>query len=124
MLRQPALDPAKVTGKIVLCERGTNARTDKSNAVKNAGGVGHDPVQRPTNSLNADFHFVPTIHVDAADGTAIKAYIAGTANPTASAVGRPRGQGRGAGDGRRSPPWPVAVERRRPAQARHHRRPA
>ena len=33
------LDPAKVTGKIVLCRRGVNARVDKSLAVKNAGGV-------------------------------------------------------------------------------------
>src|SRR5262245_59343049 len=34
------LDPAKVAGKIVLCRRGTNARIDKSLAVKQAGGVG------------------------------------------------------------------------------------
>ena len=40
----PVLDPAKVAGKIVVCERGgaapANARVDKSLAVKNAGGVG------------------------------------------------------------------------------------
>src|SRR6266511_883360 len=36
------------------------------------------------NSLNADFHFVPSIHVNTADGLAIKAYIASTASPTAS----------------------------------------
>ena len=42
------LDPAKVTGKIVLCQRGVNARVDKSLAVKDAGGVGHDPVQPGT----------------------------------------------------------------------------
>src|SRR5262249_24663032 len=34
------LDPAKVTGKIVLCRRGVNARVDKSKAVQLAGGVG------------------------------------------------------------------------------------
>ena len=34
------LDPAKVTGKVVLCLRGDNARIDKSLQVKNAGGVG------------------------------------------------------------------------------------
>src|SRR5215813_11860387 len=37
---QPVLDPALVTGKIVVCERGTNARVDKSLAVQQAGGVG------------------------------------------------------------------------------------
>ena len=69
------LDPAKVTGKIVICDRGTNARVDKSQAVKEAGGVGM--VLANTNalqSLNADFHIIPTSHVSAADGSAIKAY--------------------------------------------------
>jgi subtilisin family serine protease len=79
-----ALDPAKVAGKIVLCERGGNARTDKSNAVKVAGGVGMVLWNPSANSLNGDYHFVPTVHVDTPSGTAIKAYIAGTANPTAS----------------------------------------
>jgi subtilisin family serine protease len=78
------LDPAKVTGKIVLCRRGVNARTDKSKAVQQAGGVGMILYNPTTNSLNADFHFVPTVHVGTAAGLAIKAYIAGTASPTAS----------------------------------------
>src|SRR6266508_1558219 len=62
------LDPAKVTGKIVLCRRGTNPRTDKSQAVKNAGGVGMILYNPTPNSLNADFHFVPTVHVDQVAG--------------------------------------------------------
>ena len=78
------LDPAKVTGKIVLCRRGVNDRIAKSLAVKNAGGVGMVLYNPTTNSLNADFHFVPTVHVGTPEGTAIKAYIAGTASPTAS----------------------------------------
>ncbi len=78
------LDPAKVTGKIVLCQRGGNARTDKSKAVQLAGGVGMILGNPSPNSLNADFHFVPTVHVDDVANAAIKAYIAGTASPTAS----------------------------------------
>jgi subtilisin family serine protease len=78
------LDPAKVTGKIVLCLRGVIARVDKSRAVELAGGVGMILYNDPDSSLNADFHFVPTVHVDRASGLAIKAYIAGTANPTAT----------------------------------------
>jgi len=78
------LDPAKVTGKIVVCRRGVNARTDKSRAVQQAGGVGMILYNPTPNSLNADFHFVPSIHVNTADGLAIKAYIASTASPTAS----------------------------------------
>ena len=34
------LDPAKVAGKIVLCDRGVSARVNKSLAVKEAGGIG------------------------------------------------------------------------------------
>jgi hypothetical protein len=78
-----ALDPAKVTGKMVLCKRGVNARVDKSRAVRDAGGVGMVMYNDPDNSLNADFHFVPTVHVGRADGLAIKAYAAG-AGATAS----------------------------------------
>ncbi|GIJ65868.1 peptidase S8 [Virgisporangium ochraceum] len=77
------LDPAKVAGKIVLCRRGGNARTDKGWAVKEAGGVGMVMYNDPSNSVNADFQPVPTVHVDTVVGQAIKAYAA-TANPTAS----------------------------------------
>ncbi len=80
----PVLDPAKVAGKIVLCKRGTNARVDKSLAVFNAGGIGMVQYNPTPNSLNADFHSVPSIHVDEIAGPAIKAYIAGTASPTAT----------------------------------------
>src|SRR5262249_12023931 len=69
------LDPAKVTGKIVACDRGTNARVDKSLAVKLAGGVGMILMNTSPNSLNADFHFVPTIHVSHGDRAPVLAYI-------------------------------------------------
>jgi subtilisin family serine protease len=78
-----SLDPAKVTGKIVLCKRGVNARTEKSLVVRDAGGAGMIMYNNPDNSLNADFHFVPSIHVDRASGLAIKAYAA-TAGATAA----------------------------------------
>lgn len=78
------LDPTKVTGKIVVCDRGVNARTDKSLAVQQAGGVGMVLVNTSPNSLNADLHYVPTVHVDQTAGAAIKAYVAATPNATAS----------------------------------------
>jgi subtilisin family serine protease len=79
------LDPALVNGKIVLCLRGVIARVDKSRAVLEAGGVGMVMYNDPDSSLNADFHFVPTVHVNKADGLAIKAYIAAQgANATAT----------------------------------------
>jgi len=70
------LDPAKVAGKIVVCKRGVTARVNKSLAVLEAGGVGMVLYNDPDSSLNADFHFVPTVHVNRADGLAIKAYAA------------------------------------------------
>ena len=79
------LDPAKVTGKIVLCKRGTNARIDKSKAVQLAGGVGMVLYNvSDAQDEDADFHFVPSVHVNNTQGLAIKSYIHSTATPTAS----------------------------------------
>lgn len=71
-----SLDPAKVTGKVVLCQRGVNNRVDKSQAVKNAGGIGMVLWNPTPNTLNPDYHFVPSIHVDEVVGAQIKAYAA------------------------------------------------
>jgi subtilisin family serine protease len=77
------LDPAKVAGKIVVCDRGVNARINKSLAVQEAGGVGVILVNVTTNSINADFHFVPTVHLQADVRTAVKTY-ADTTGATAT----------------------------------------
>lgn len=57
------LDPAVVSGKIVVCTRGAIARVDKSAAVKTAGGVGMILINPSPNSLDADFHSVPSVHL-------------------------------------------------------------
>ncbi len=72
----PVLDPAKVAGKIVLCDRGVTARVNKSLAVMEAGGVGMVLANTSASSLNADFHFVPTVHISHLDRPAVKAYAA------------------------------------------------
>ena len=82
------LDPAKVAGKIVVCERGgaapANARVDKSAAVKNANGVGVVVANVAAGaSINADLHTIPAIHVDNVAGAAIATY-AQTAGATAT----------------------------------------
>ncbi len=76
------LDPAKAGGKIVVCDRGVVARIDKSFEVKNAGGIGMIMVNTSPNSLNADLHFVPSIHLADTDAAAIHA--AATAGRTAT----------------------------------------
>jgi len=77
------LDPAKVAGKIVVCDRGVTARVNKSLAVEEAGGAGMILLNTSPNSINADFHFVPTVHLQNTDRAAVKAYAA-TAGATAT----------------------------------------
>jgi len=78
------LDPALAAGKIVVCDRGGNARVEKSLAVKNAGGVGVVLANTTAaQSLNGDDHFLPTVHLDSTAGAAVRAY-AQTAGATAS----------------------------------------
>jgi hypothetical protein len=71
------LDPAKVGGRIVLCKRGVNALVEKSATVAGAGGIGAIIYNDPAGGTNtlALFHSVPTVHVVAASGLAIKAYV-------------------------------------------------
>ena len=82
------LDPAKVAGKIVICERGLNNRFDKAVAVTSAGGGGMilanvEGGQNDIDELSFDSSF-PIVHVTAADGSAIEAYAAASPDPTAS----------------------------------------
>ena len=72
-----SLDPAEVTGAIVLCDRGDNPRTEKSSVVQQAGGVGMVLVNTSNAGTNGDYHFVPTVHIefeDQAKYDAIHAY--------------------------------------------------
>ncbi len=61
----PVLDPAKVAGKIVLCDRGSNALVNKSLAVKEAGGIGMvlTNVAGGATTTLALIHSVPSVHV-------------------------------------------------------------
>jgi hypothetical protein len=68
------LDPAVVAGKVVVCDRGVSARTEKSMVVRDAGGVGMILVNVSASSLNADLHYVPTVHLQNTDRAAIRAY--------------------------------------------------
>jgi subtilisin family serine protease len=71
---KPVLDPAKVFGKVVLCDRGTTDRVNKSLAVKQAGGEGMILVNVDEGTLNNDFHYVPSIHLSHVHRDALKAY--------------------------------------------------
>ncbi len=74
-----SLDPAKIAGKVVVCDRGVVDRVAKSAEVKRGGGVGMILVNLSVSSLDTDKHSVPTVHVNPPATEAIKAKV--TANP-------------------------------------------
>jgi subtilisin family serine protease len=77
---------AAAAGKIVFCERGVNARVEKSFEVQRVGGIGMILVNPTANSLNADLHFVPSVHLQNDSYAAIEA--AALAGKTASISGQ------------------------------------
>jgi hypothetical protein len=72
------LDPAKVAGKIVVCEQGVNARVAKSREVDRAGGSGMVLVDTSGNSSDRDFHAVPTVHLHAPGSLTVRSYALST----------------------------------------------
>jgi subtilisin family serine protease len=78
------LDPAAAAGKIVFCDRGEIARVAKSAEVAAAGGIGMIHGNVGPNSVNADLHFVPTVHLDDTSAASALADIQGAADPMAS----------------------------------------
>lgn len=80
------LDPHKVAGKIVVCDRGISPRVQKGQVVKEAGGVGMILANTASNGeeLVADSHLLPALAVGATEGNLIKRYATATPNPTAN----------------------------------------
>ncbi|KAJ1290126.1 hypothetical protein BS78_02G218800 [Paspalum vaginatum] len=72
-----SLDKAKAKGKIVVCVRGKNARVEKGEAVRRAGGVGmvlaND--EASGNEMIADAHVLPATHITYSDGIVLLAYL-------------------------------------------------
>ncbi|OMP01832.1 hypothetical protein COLO4_11530 [Corchorus olitorius] len=78
------LIPEKVAGKIVLCDRGMNARVQKGAVVKAAGGAGMVLANTAANGeeLVADAHLLPATAVGQKSGDVIKSYLFSESNPT------------------------------------------
>lgn len=83
------LDPAKAAAHIVVCDRGNNARAEKSQVVKDAGGIGMVLVNVPggADSLDNDFHAVPTVHLASVHRAAVLAYVQGGVDRPITLVG-------------------------------------
>lgn len=79
------LDPAAVRGKIVLCDRGVNARVEKGAVVKAAGGAGMVLANTPASGeeLVADSHLLPAVAVGRSVGNKIREYVSSNGRPMA-----------------------------------------
>ena len=82
------LEPAKVAGKVVVCDRGVFDRVAKSAEVARGGGVGMILVNLSSSSLDTDKHAVPTVHVNPPATEAIKAKVAAEPATTVSLVSK------------------------------------
>ncbi len=94
-----ALDPAKVAGKIVVL-RPRRQRPDRQEPRgQAAGGLGMIMANTSANSVNADLHFVPSIHVRPHDRATIRTYLGANPNATGDDL---EGHGRRSTSRRRS----------------------
>jgi Subtilase family/Fibronectin type-III domain/PA domain len=70
------------TGKIVACERGTNARVEKGYNVLQGGAVGMVLYNPTLADIETDTHWLPTVHL--ADGTQFVAFMSSHSDEVAS----------------------------------------
>lgn len=80
------LNSTLVKGKIVVCDRGGNARVEKGSSVKLAGGAGMILANLADSGeeLIADSHLVPATMVGQTAGDKIKSYLESDPSPTAT----------------------------------------
>ncbi|BAT76884.1 Subtilisin-like protease [Vigna angularis] len=80
-----SLDPETVRGKVVVCDRGLNARVEKGTVVRDAGGVGMILANTAMSGegLVADSHLVAAVAVGENAGDEIREYASLDPNPTA-----------------------------------------
>ncbi|KAL8152238.1 hypothetical protein V2J09_009998 [Rumex salicifolius] len=72
-----SLNPAAVKGKVVLCDRGIDARVEKGAVVRDAGGVGMILANTASSGeeLVADSHLLPTVALGMKAGDSIRKYV-------------------------------------------------
>ncbi|KAL4563747.1 hypothetical protein LXL04_027792 [Taraxacum kok-saghyz] len=80
-----SLEPDRVRGKVVFCDRGANPRAEKGVVVKEAGGIGMILANSAANGeeLVADSHLLPALAVGRKIGDEIRNYLKTEAKPTA-----------------------------------------
>ncbi|KAF2307149.1 hypothetical protein GH714_025126 [Hevea brasiliensis] len=75
-----SLPPAKVRGKMVVCDRGVNGRAEKSQAVKESGGAAMILANTEINleEDSVDVHVLPATLIGFAESVSLKAYVNST----------------------------------------------
>ncbi|KAJ6348074.1 hypothetical protein OIU76_004536 [Salix suchowensis] len=81
-----SISPSEVQGKIVVCDRGGNARVEKGAAVKLAGGLGMILANTADSGeeLIADSHLLPATEVGEIAANKIREYVKLSQYPTAT----------------------------------------
>ncbi len=71
-------NPGLFTGKIVVCDRGINARVEKAEVVQAAGGAGMVLANAAANGDEeiGDAYVIPGVHITYDEGVALKAWLA------------------------------------------------
>ncbi len=88
--------PGTFTGMIVICTRGVNGRAEKGFNVFSGGASGMVLANVNPGPAMSDNHFLPTVHIEDHDGTALQAFL--VAHPTSSATFTDGAKGVGQGD--------------------------
>jgi subtilisin family serine protease len=85
-LCQAPAAPGTFTGKIVVCDRGVNARVDKGYNVLQGGAAGMilTNVTLAASGLNSDNHWLPAIHTEYTGRTALRDFVTGHTGVKAS----------------------------------------
>lgn len=88
----PLLDPAKVSGKILVCDRGSNVLVNKSANAKTAGAIGVVIANTPTSAATIinQAHSVSTVHIAVANTTTLKDYVAANGENATASLGNLR----------------------------------
>jgi hypothetical protein len=73
-----------VAGKVVVCQRGINARVEKSFNAQQGGAVGMILYNPSLQGLATDNHFIPSVHLENDAGGQLTTFLAGHTGVTAT----------------------------------------
>jgi subtilisin family serine protease len=95
LLCQSPFAAGSVAGKVVVCQRGINARVEKSYNALQGGAVGMILYNPSLQGLGTDNHFIPSVHLENDAGAQLTDFLAGHTGVTAtlSAGARTSAQG-------------------------------